>query len=84
MRAYLWTVGALFALQTVAMLLREPGAETSTISKSGLTIARLLRIALLTWTIVLLAGCGGGDADEADARADTQPVDCKLHPELCK
>jgi hypothetical protein len=31
-----------------------------------------------------ITGCGGGDADEADARADTQPVDCKLHPELCK
>jgi len=33
--------------------------------------------------ILLLASCGGGDA-EPNERATTQPVDCKAHPERCR
>lgn len=54
-------------------------------SRSPLT--RWPLVLLLIVALIGLAGgltaCGGGDPED-DARRDIQPVDCKLHPELCK
>lgn len=35
--------------------------------------------------LALLCACGGSTADdETDAHKDTQPLNCKTNPELCK
>lgn len=81
--AYLWTMTALMALRVLALLARRPG-EFWTFTPGELFSARLLAIALLIWSAVLLAACGGGDADAEDRSATAQPVNCKLTPEICK
>jgi hypothetical protein len=43
----------------------------------------LLAAFALSALCCLLAGCGGG-GDDDEATRNTQPVDCKAHPEQCK
>lgn len=45
----------------------------------------LLAIVLLIGLAGGITACGGGgDPDDDDRDAGAPPVDCKLHPELCK
>lgn len=44
----------------------------------------LLAIVLLIGLAGGLTACGGGDATDDERDAGIGPVDCKLHPELCK
>lgn len=43
----------------------------------------VLLVGVLVW-VLLLAGCGGGDATDDERGASIGPVDCRAHPELCQ
>lgn len=43
----------------------------------------VLLVGVLVW-VLLLAGCGGGDAADDERGASIGPVDCRAHPELCQ
>lgn len=45
-------------------------------------MAKLITYAFFITLLCALSGCGGGDEEED--QKDTQPVDCKAQPELCR
>ena len=49
---------------------------------AGSALLSLVRLGLLTLTVLMLGGCGGGGCD-ADCEKDFAPVDCQATPELC-
>ena len=46
---------------------------------------RVLAVMVLVFGVLIaLPGCGGGDADEDDARATVSPPPCTTRPEVCQ
>jgi hypothetical protein len=81
MTAYLWVQLVMLVLGLMAVARLKPGHVNTPWTASQLVIVTVSRLALLVWTVMLLTGCGGGDAEPVDV--PTPRVDCARLPAEC-
>lgn len=81
MTAYLWVQLVMLVLGLIVMGRVKPGDVSAPWTARQLVIVTVSRLALLVWTVMLLTGCGGGDAEPVDV--PTPRVDCARLPAEC-
>lgn len=81
MTVYLIVTLALNALALWAALRIKAGHTSTPWTEGQIRASVLVRSFLVAWAALLLAGCGGGDAEPDQP---TPAVDCRARPEVCK